>query len=357
MTAVDVSAVAKSYGKVDVLSDISTHFPEGSFTSLLGPSGSGKTTLLRIIAGFVIPDRGKVTIGSRDVTSVPVWDRNIGMVFQSYALFPHMSVADNVAFGLARRGIKGEAARREVDRALEMVRLPGFGERKPKQLSGGQQQRVALARAIVTRPSVLLLDEPLSALDRRLRQEMQVELVRIQRESGLTTIFVTHDQEEALTLSDKVAILDRGRIVQIGEPTEVYERPANRFAAEFLGDTNFLQGTVEVEGTVSAHGQRIASAIALPPVGQSVTLAVRPEKIEIRDASDDSGNGAQPSANQLSAVILASIYSGTAITYEAEAAGGLRLKIFAQNRDARPRSPGEPVILSWSADHTVPLEG
>ncbi|KTR02223.1 spermidine/putrescine ABC transporter ATP-binding protein [Aureimonas ureilytica] len=355
MTAVNVSAVAKSYGKVDVLTDISTHFPEGSFTSLLGPSGSGKTTLLRIIAGFVTPDRGTVTIGSTDVTNVPVWARNIGMVFQSYALFPHMSVADNVAFGLARRGIKGEAARREVAQALEMVRLPGMGDRKPKQLSGGQQQRVALARAIVTRPSVLLLDEPLSALDRRLRQEMQVELVRIQRESGLTTIFVTHDQEEALTLSDKVAILDRGRIVQIGAPTEVYERPVNRFAAEFLGDTNLLEGRVNADGTVVAHGQRIASAISLPPVGQAVTLAVRPEKIEIRDASDPQTGTQHQVANRIRAVISASIYSGTAITYEAEAADGLRLKIFAQNRDARLRAPGEEVFLSWLPDHTVPL--
>ncbi|WP_182086239.1 ABC transporter ATP-binding protein [Aureimonas sp. ME7] len=355
MTAVDVSAVAKSYGKADILSDISTHFTQGSFTSLLGPSGSGKTTLLRIIAGFVAPDRGKVTIGGRDVTNVPVWARNIGMVFQSYALFPHMSVADNVAFGLARRGIRGAQARQEVDRALEMVRLPGFGERKPKQLSGGQQQRVALARAIVTRPSVLLLDEPLSALDRRLRQEMQVELVRIQRESGLTTIFVTHDQEEALTLSDKVAILDRGRIVQIGAPTEVYERPANRFAAEFLGDTNFLDGTVEGDGAVLPSGERIVSALALPPAGQRVTLAVRPEKIDIGDASGLGGDEGGPGVNRLPAVIRASIYSGTAIIYDVEAAGGLVLKVFAQNRDARLRSPGDPVTLSWSANHTVPL--
>ena len=355
MTAVDISAVAKSYGKVDILSDISTHFPEGSFTSLLGPSGSGKTTLLRIIAGFVIPDRGTVTIGGRDVTNTPVWARNIGMVFQSYALFPHMSVADNVAFGLGQRGIKGEEARREVARALEMVRLPGMGERRPKQLSGGQQQRVALARAIVTRPSVLLLDEPLSALDRRLRQEMQIELVRIQRESGLTTVFVTHDQEEALKLSDKVAILDRGRIVQIGAPTEVYERPANRFAAEFLGDMNFLDGTAAPGGVVLSNGEHIATTLPMPPAGQSATLAVRPEKIEIRDAAEAASLPADPGENRLDAVVATSVYSGTAITYEADVPGGQRLKIFAQNRDARPRQPGDRVVLSWSKEHTVPL--
>ncbi len=236
MTNVDITSVAKTYGQTPVLADITTHFAEGSFTSLLGPSGSGKTTLLRIVAGFITPDSGKVAIGGADVTDTPVYARNIGMVFQSYALFPHMTVAQNVAFGLARRGIRGAEARKLVDRALEMVRLPDFGERRPKQLSGGQQQRVALARAVVIQPSVLLLDEPLSALDRRLRQEMQVELKRIQRETGLTTIFVTHDQEEALALSDKVAILDRGRIVQMGPPAEVYEQPKTRFAAEFLGD-------------------------------------------------------------------------------------------------------------------------
>ncbi|MDQ0509141.1 ABC transporter ATP-binding protein [Ancylobacter amanitiformis] len=352
MTAVDVTAIAKSYGKVEVLSDITTHFPEGSFTSLLGPSGSGKTTLLRIIAGFVIPDTGRVTIGERDVTRVPVWARNIGMVFQSYALFPHMSVADNVAFGLAQRGVKGEPARREVQRALDMVHLGGFGTRKPKQLSGGQQQRVALARAIVTRPSVLLLDEPLSALDRRLRQEMQVELLRIQRESGLTTIFVTHDQEEALTLSDKVAILDRGRIVQIGAPTEVYERPRTRFAAEFLGDTNFFTGTV-ADGRVSLrNGMRIATASPLPANGAPVTLAVRPEKITVatRDAAPEDGL-----TNRVEGAIIASLYSGTALTYEVDAAGQ-RFKIFAQNRDARPLARGDEVTLSWSPDHTVPIE-
>ncbi|WP_062218681.1 ABC transporter ATP-binding protein [Aureimonas sp. D3] len=351
MTAVDVSHVAKSFGAANVLSDITTHFTEGSFTSLLGPSGSGKTTLLRIIAGFVAPDRGTVAIGGRDVTDVPVWARHIGMVFQSYALFPHMSVAGNVGFGLAQRGVRGDQARREVARALEMVRLAGFGDRKPKQLSGGQQQRVALARAIVTRPSVLLLDEPLSALDRRLRQEMQVELLRIQRESGLTTIFVTHDQEEALSLSDKVAILDCGRIVQMGAPADVYERPTTRFAAEFLGDTNIVQGTVAEGGVVLANGVPLASALPLPAPGQPVTLAIRPEKIDLIDKIEADGEV----LNQLRGTITSAIYAGTALTYEAEADGGLRFRIFAQNRDARPHAPGDAVTLSWSPRHSVPL--
>ncbi|BDA84392.1 polyamine-transporting ATPase [Aureimonas sp. SA4125] len=351
--------MAKSYGATRVLDDISVHFAEGSFTSLLGPSGSGKTTLLRIVAGFVAPDRGRVRIGGEDVTDVPVWARNIGMVFQSYALFPHMSVADNVAFGLGRRGIKGEAARREVARVLELVRLPEYAKRMPKQLSGGQQQRVALARAIATKPSVLLLDEPLSALDRRLRQEMQVELLRIQRESGLTTIFVTHDQEEALTLSDRLAILDRGRIVQIGAPSEVYENPKTRFAAEFLGDTNFLEGIATENGIRLGGGETLGCRGPLPAPGTRITAAIRPEKIRIEGASvsgmpepsvaDGQGGGAE---NRAPAIIAAVVYSGAALTYTAEALGQ-RFTVFAQNRDARSQDVGAAVTLCWSPEHTV----
>jgi spermidine/putrescine transport system ATP-binding protein len=353
VTNVEVRSVAKSYGSVPVLTDISTAFVEGTFTSLLGPSGSGKTTLLRIVAGFIIPDQGSVSIGGRDVTHTPIWARNIGMVFQSYALFPHMTVNENVAFGLARRGIKGEESRKQVERALEMVRLPGFGARKPKQLSGGQQQRVALARAIVTKPSVLLLDEPLSALDRRLRQEMQIELIRIQRESGLTTIFVTHDQEEALTLSDKVAILDRGRIVQIGAPAEVYERPKTRFAAEFLGDTNFLTGTVVAGGVKLDDGSVIAVEAPLPSLGAAATVAIRPEKIAITRGPNAGADASR--SNRVTATITTSVYAGTALTYGA-AFSGLNFKIFAQNSDAQPHRPGDVVELAWSPGHTVPLE-
>jgi putative spermidine/putrescine transport system ATP-binding protein/spermidine/putrescine transport system ATP-binding protein len=350
VTAVDVEAVAKSYGATKVLEDISVHFAAGSFTSLLGPSGSGKTTLLRIVAGFVAPDRGRVTIAGQDVTDVPVWARNIGMVFQSYALFPHMTVADNVAFGLGRRGIRGEEARREVARVLELVRLPEFGKRMPKQLSGGQQQRVALARAIAIRPTVLLLDEPLSALDRRLRQEMQVELLRIQRESGLTTIFVTHDQEEALTLSDRLAILDRGRIVQIGAPAEVYENPKTRFAAEFLGDTNFLKGMATPTGITLGGGETLACRGPLPAAGTRITAAVRPEKILI-----EAKGAAAEGQNRAAATIATVVYAGSALTYTAEALGQT-FKIFAQNRDARPHEVGAAVTLSWSPEHTVLVE-
>jgi len=349
LTKVDVRAVAKSYGTIPVLTDISAHFEEGSFTSLLGPSGSGKTTLLRIVAGFVAPDSGSVSIGGQDVTRVPVWARNIGMVFQSYALFPHMSVNENVGFGLARRGIRGADAQKRVARALEMVRLPKFGDRSPRQLSGGQQQRVALARAIVTQPTVLLLDEPLSALDRRLRQEMQVELVRIQRESGLTTIFVTHDQEEALTLSDRVAILDRGRIIQIGAPSEVYERPATRFAAEFLGDSNFFSGRMENGRVVLANGSAIAVADGSATAGEAVTIAVRPEKMSIEAADDRTQDG----SNSIAATITNVIYAGPALTYALEGADGTPLKVFAQNRDGKLLAEGTAVRLVWSPANTV----
>jgi putative spermidine/putrescine transport system ATP-binding protein/spermidine/putrescine transport system ATP-binding protein len=284
-------------------------------------------------------------IGNKDVTDLPVWGRNIGMMFQSYALFPHMTVAQNVSFGLERRGIKGAEARRQVDAALDMVHLPDFGKRYPKQLSGGQQQRVALARAIVIKPSVLLLDEPLSALDRRLRQEMQVELLRIQRESGLTTIFVTHDQEEALALSDKVAILDKGRIVQIGAPQDVYEKPLTRFAAEFLGDSNFLHGRVEDADVRIADGTIVRVAGTLPPSGTEVTLAIRPEKMSI--VSGD------PAGNTLKAEITTVIYAGPALSYILKTADGMQVKLFAQNRDGHVMREGETVTLAWSPEHTI----
>jgi spermidine/putrescine transport system ATP-binding protein len=348
MSAVDLQAVAKWYGPACILDRISARFEAGRLTSLLGPSGSGKTTLLRIIAGFVKPDDGEVTIGAIQVTREPVWRRGIGMVFQSYALFPHMNVTDNVKFGLHRRGIRGSEADRRVREVLEMVRLSGFDDRRPKQLSGGQQQRVALARAIVTRPKVLLLDEPLSALDRRLRQEMQVELLRIQRESGLTTIFVTHDQEEALTLSDRIAILDRGRIVQDGKPMDIYDRPRTRFAASFLGDANFLEGRVE-NGAIIIADSIIRSQDPLPPLGR-VTLAVRPEKMAI--AAHDEFH---PQENQLSARVRDVIYAGASSTYLLDGPQGLQLRVFQQNRDARGAARGSEVTLHWLPAHTVVL--
>jgi putative spermidine/putrescine transport system ATP-binding protein/spermidine/putrescine transport system ATP-binding protein len=351
LSAVEVEAVAKAFGPVTVLDGVTLRFRQGSFTSLLGPSGSGKTTLLRIIAGFVRPDHGIVRIGGRDVTAMPVHARNIGMVFQSYALFPHLTVAQNVAFGLKRRGIRGAEAARRIEAALALVRLPGFADRYPRELSGGQQQRVALARAIVIEPSVLLLDEPLSALDRKLRQAMQVELLAIQRGTGLTTIFVTHDQEEALALSDHVAILDRGRIVQAGPPAEIYERPRTRFAATFLGDATFFTGRV-VAGGVAVGDRILRTTAALPPPGRAATLAVRPEKLLVLRH----GEPFDPTLNAVSARVTAAIYAGAASTYRLAALDGTPIDAFVQNRGAAAFGEGDLVQVAWAPEHSVVLE-
>ncbi len=347
MIGVEITAIGKGYGTLRVLDDVSASFQAGRLTSLLGPSGSGKTTLLRIIGGSIAPDSGEVHFAGENVTDVPLWRRNVGMVFQSYALFPHMTVHDNVIFGLHRRGVRGGAARKEVARVLDMVHLTGLEQRRPKHLSGGQQQRVALARAIVTKPRVLLLDEPLSALDRRLRQEMQIELRRIQRESGLTTIFVTHDQEEALTLSDTVAILDRGRIVQAGRPAEIYERPQTRFAASFLGDANFFSGPV-TEGGIAVAGGLIRTADRLPAVGTRVTVAVRPEKVRLRCLGNPG-----TTENSLVARLTEIVYAGAVSTFILEDSSGAEIKLLTQNHEAVAAAPGDSVTLVWSPAHTV----
>ena len=349
MTAVEAEHVSKRYGTTAALDDVSIAFADGEMFCLLGPSGSGKTTLLRAIAGFVIPDAGSIRIAGEPVDHVPVNKRGIGMVFQNYALFPHMTVRDNIAFGVeAMGGTRGEADRK-VAEMLELVQLSGYEARKPRQLSGGQQQRVALARALVTRPKVLLLDEPLGALDRRLRQEMQVELRQIQRNAGVTAIFVTHDQEEALTLSDRIAILDQGRIVQAGAPQEVYERPTTAFAAQFLGDANILAGTPDGHGLTLADGTRITCA------GATGRVAVRPEKMLV--AAD---SGALPGGlvNRLGGTVLQAIYSGNSVTYRiaSPSAGSQPLLAFVQNRSGELLAPKTPVTLAWAASQTIPLQ-
>jgi len=349
MSDVVVTNAVKKYGAVVALGGVSIRFQEGELFGLLGPSGSGKTTLLRAIAGFVTLDEGSVLIDGRDISGVPVHLRNIGMMFQNYALFPHMSVADNVAFGLEVRSLPKAEVRERVKAALGMVRLTGLEARRPKQLSGGQQQRVALARALVTRPKVLLLDEPLGALDRHLRQEMQIELRRIQRAVGITTVFVTHDQEEALTLSDRIAIFESGRIIQEGPPMEVYERPRSKFAAGFLGEANFLQGRIEnLSGglaTVALDlGGRAQCAVPGGEVGQSVTLALRPEKIGI--AAGDGG------INQTRGRVTDVVFSGNSTTYRV-AVGEQSMTLFRQNLSGSAIEPGSEVTLSWSGEHLV----
>jgi spermidine/putrescine ABC transporter ATP-binding subunit len=348
MSAVEVRNAVKRYGAVAALDDVTVAVPEGEFFGLLGPSGSGKTTLLRAIAGFVVPDSGEIRIDGQRIEGVPVHKRGIGMVFQNYALFPHLSVFDNVAFGLSVRGVASGEIRGRVAEALRLVRLSGMEERRPRQLSGGQQQRVALARALVTRPKVLLLDEPLGALDKRLRQEMQVELKLIQRTVGITTIFVTHDQEEALTLSDRIAILSDGRLVQVGPPAEVYERPATRFAAEFLGEANLFAGRVDGGALRTPSGLAIASA--LPLASGEALIAVRPEKIQLADPAARTADG----ANRIEGRILRSIYSGSSIAYRIEVPGQ-ELTVFEQNRAARPREEGAAVALTWAPEHSIPV--
>jgi spermidine/putrescine ABC transporter ATP-binding subunit len=349
MSDVVVTNAVKKYDAIVALGGVSIHFKEGELFGLLGSSGSGKTTLLRAIAGFVTLDEGSVLIDGQDISGVPVHLRNIGMMFQNYALFPHLSVADNVAFGLEVRSLPKAEVQERVRAALGMVRLTGLEQRRPKQLSGGQQQRVALARALVTRPKVLLLDEPLGALDKHLRQEMQIELRRIQRAVGITTIFVTHDQEEALTLSDRIAIFDSGRIVQEGAPMEVYERPRSKFAAGFLGEANFLHGTIEsVSGGMATialdNGDRAQCAVPGGAVGQSVTLALRPEKISF--------DGAAGGINQARGTVTDVVFSGNSTTYRV-AVGERLMTLFRQNLSGNPLAPGAEVTLSWSADHLV----
>ena len=348
MSRVEVASVVKRYGTLEALSNVSIAFEDSEFFGLLGPSGSGKTTLLRAIAGFVDPDAGTISFDGERVEEVPVHRRRIGMVFQNYALFPNLDVHDNIAFGLDVRRVPKDEVRARVDEMLSLVRLTGLGERRPRQLSGGQQQRVALARALITRPKVLLLDEPLGALDRRLRQEMQVELKDIQRETGVTTIFVTHDQEEALTLSDRIAIIDRGKLVQVGAPQTVYERPGTLFAAQFLGDANVLSGPRSRTDIVLADGSRIEAP------GRESTVVVRPEKIEVA-----SGNEELPPSlrNRMRGVVLQAIYSGASVTYRirTDALGETPLLAFVQNRRGEVLEPGLAVTAAWAPEHSIPV--
>lgn len=342
MSGVRVEGLTKAYGPTKALDDVTLTFPDGGFFGLLGPSGSGKTTLLRAIAGFVQPDRGRIFIGDQPVEGVAVEDRNIGMVFQSYALFPNMTVAENVAFGLEVRRIPGPDRARRVAEVLDLVQLGPFGNRKPQDLSGGQRQRVAMARAIVTRPRVLLLDEPLSALDRALRVDMQIELKRIQREVGITTIFVTHDQEEALTLSDQIGILKDGRLVRHGPPRAVYDDPQDAFTAHFLGEANILTGRVE------AQGLRLADGTLLPGV-TTASIALRPEALTVSLVEP-----ATP--HRLQARLVQRIFSGATGTCILDWQGQT-LKLTAPDRDlaALPETGGPLVWLSWSESAALPL--
>src|SRR6187401_833649 len=293
MARLQLSGITKRYGDFKAADDVSLDIADGEFLVLLGPSGCGKTTTLRIIAGFIEPTSGTVRLGDRDITTLPPWKRNTGLVFQSYALFPHMSVAENIAFGLEMRSMPKAQMAPRIAEALRLVRLDHLGDRLPRQLSGGQQQRVALARALVFRPDVLLLDEPLSNLDAKLRQDVRVEIRELQRKLGLTTVMVTHDQEEALTMADRLVVMNEGSVCQVGSQRDLYERPATRFVAGFVGRSTFLAGTVEAPGRFRTDGGFTLACAGGSP-GRAV-LSLRPERIEIglqpRSGLDNSLSG------------------------------------------------------------------
>lgn len=346
---IDVRALVKRFGAVTAVDDVSLSVRPGEFLALLGPSGSGKTTILMAIAGFEYPDSGSISVGGEDVTWLPPNKRNLGMVFQKYTLFPHMSVLENIAFPLKMRGV-GRAEREDRARtALSTVRLDSFGDRKPSQLSGGQQQRVAIARAIVYKPRVLLMDEPLSALDKNLREEMQIETKHLQREIGVTVVFVTHDQTEALTMADRVAVLDHGRLQQIGSPHDLYETPQTAFVAGFIGETNFCQGrarTAAAPGglaSVMLEGGVLVEATAAQAVSADtpVRLAIRPERLALADA-----DGAA-----LSARVTEAIYAGNATTLILATPQGPQLRLRLPAGGERPAPAiGDLVGLRWKAE-------
>jgi putative spermidine/putrescine transport system ATP-binding protein len=342
-----VDAASKRFGQVAALSEVSLSVAAGEFVTILGPSGSGKTTLLKVIAGFETADQGRILIDHADITELDPAERNIGMVFQNYALFPHMSVARNVAYPLTMRGMpKAEIATR-VNQALDMVELAGLAERLPKQLSGGQQQRVALARATVFQPRLLLLDEPFGALDRKLREQMQIEVRHLQRRLGLTTLFITHDQEEALVMSDRIAVMDKGRVLQVGPPNEIYEAPANPFIADFIGESNIFAGVVEADGdntlrvrleqgpVIEVAGR--ADLSARP--GQKVRVMVRPERFVDLAVDPNSAR-----ANRIDGRVTDSAYIGVSDKYRVVTAEGI---------DVLMRLPSGPSHRRYRAGESI----
>ncbi len=382
--AVELANVTKQFGEFTAVNDITLNVRDGEFFSLLGPSGCGKTTTLRLIAGFEQPTLGEIFIHGQPVAGIPPYKRPVNTVFQNYALFPHMTVAQNVAFGLEMKKVPKAEIEERVNNALELVQLPHLRDRKPKQLSGGQRQRVALARALSNRPEVLLLDEPLGARDLKLRKAMQFELKQIQAEVGITFIYVTHDQEEAITMSDRIAVMNDGVIQQIGAPREIYDHPANRFVADFIGETNFITGRVAETGdfaTVDIGAPVLGTADGrnLSP-GQEVTLAIRPEKINLYPQGEvdprqsgldlaelaalpDLPDGrvdmqkwlaGEPNSVVLDGRILDAVYIGTDTRYQVAIAGDVKLFVRVQNFGARydPQfSAGAAVYVHWAAEN------
>lgn len=360
--AIELAGVHKDYlshgEKVQAVLPTDLAVAPGEFFSLLGPSGCGKTTTMRMIAGFEEPTGGTVRLDGKDVTGVAAHHRDVNMVFQSYALFPHLTAYQNVAFGLERKKIAKAEIRRRVGEMLDIVSLTGMEKRSPRELSGGQQQRVALARALVNGPRALLLDEPLGALDLKLRQQMQLELKRIQREVGITFVYVTHDQGEALTMSDRIAVMQAGRLDQLGTPREIYERPATRFVAGFIGTSNLIDGTVEhiedgIARVTPGSGERVLVQVpASVTAGEKLEISVRPEKIDLRrESPSDTG------LSVLSAVVTDVVYHGASTNYTVKTTAGPHLVVFDQNAFSADdlARPGDHVFLTWQPQHSYPI--
>ncbi|MGW5846384.1 ABC transporter ATP-binding protein [Streptomyces sp. NPDC055254] len=357
---VRLAGISKHYGTFTAVHPLDLTIPQGSFFALLGASGCGKTTTLRMIAGLEEPSTGTVRLGDREVTHLPPYKRPVNTVFQSYALFPHLDIYENVAFGLRRRGIK--SVKKQVDDMLELVQLGQFAQRKPHQLSGGQQQRVAVARALINHPQVLLLDEPLGALDLKLRRQMQLELKRIQTEVGITFVHVTHDQEEAMTMADTVAVMNGGRVEQLGAPAELYENPGTTFVANFLGTSNLIEASVETAGSevvVSASGTKLrlpaARCATTPRAGGKLLVGVRPEKISLVHA--DEAHTVAAGRNRVSGRIGHSAFIGVSTQFVIDSEVSPELEVYAQNieRDAR-LVPGAEVVLHWNPEHSFGLD-
>ena len=359
---VRLDRVTKRFHEVVAVDALSLEIERGEFFSMLGPSGCGKTTTLRMIGGFEEPSDGAIYLGETEVTGLPPFKRDVNTVFQNYALVPHLNVYENVAFGLRRRKVATEDIAKQVGAMLELVELPGYELRRPSQLSGGQQQRVALARALINHPRVLLLDEPLGALDLKLRKQMQLELKRIQTEVGITFIYVTHDQEEAMTMSDRIAVMRAGRIEQLGNPEQLYERPETPFVAGFLGVSNLLEGEVAGhDGELVSIRLRDGTVLRAPADGVAasgpVRLGVRPEKLRVEAGEAAPGNG----LNALAGVVLDASYIGVSTQYLVQTADGHRLTVYTQNLDTAGASEamadGQKVSLTWKPQHTFVISG
>ena len=354
---ITLTSITKRFGDTVAVDDVSLQIEGGAFFSLLGPSGCGKTTTLRIIGGFVYPTTGDVHINGEIMAEAPPYRRPVNTVFQNYALFPHKTVAQNIAFGLQMKKVPKAEISDAVERSLDLIQLPGYGERKPSELSGGERQRVALARALINEPTILLLDEPLSALDLKLRKQMQLELKALQRKVGITFVYVTHDQGEALALSDQIAVMNDGKILQVGTPSEIYDSPQNRFVADFIGTSNFLEGTLISEKAVVLKTELPLKIVCTPnsalPLNTPVTVAIRPERFNLRTTP------ASDAANSLRGVIQDESYLGTTLQYTVQTDYPTPLIAHQQNTGAREThrfQRGDTVYLQWTPENAIILK-